>query len=109
MYRKETNTNIYLNCNYCAPDIWKRGTLKIIIERAYLIYCTPNLLEKELKYIGSVFRGNNYPNWVIKDILHAAKERHQQPIEETENLVDDENNLVDDEDNEKALVLKLYS
>ena len=56
-----------------------------------MICSTPNLLEKELKYIGSVFRGNNYPNWVIKDILHAAKERHQEPIEESEHIVDDEN------------------
>ena len=57
-----------------------------------MICSTPNLLEKELKYIENVFKGNNYPSWVIKDILYAAKERHQQPIEETENLVDDENN-----------------
>ena len=36
VYRKPTNSDIYLNWKF-SPCSWKRGTLKTIIRRAYLI------------------------------------------------------------------------
>ena len=38
VYRKPTNTDIYLNWNTHAPTTWKRGTLRTILSRAYTIY-----------------------------------------------------------------------
>ena len=37
VYRKATNNKVYLNWNAFTPISWKRGTLKAIIECAYLI------------------------------------------------------------------------
>ena len=37
-YRNSTNNDIYLNRNTFAPDTWKRGALKILAERAYIVF-----------------------------------------------------------------------
>ena len=67
VFRKHTNNNIYLNWNAFAPDTWKRGTLKTLVERAYIVCSTNELLLMELKYLEKVFHETkNYPNHVIK-------------------------------------------
>ena len=43
VYRKATNNDVYLDWNAFAPNTWKRGTLKTLIERAYLICSTDEL------------------------------------------------------------------
>ena len=64
--RKLTNDEIYLNWNVFAPDTWKRTILKTLVERAYIVCSTNELLPKELKYFVKVFREtNNYPLYVI--------------------------------------------
>ena len=40
---------IYLNWNAFAPAIWKRGTLKTLIERPYMVCSTDQRLERERK------------------------------------------------------------
>ena len=40
VYQKSTCNDIYLNCNPFAPDTWKRGTLKTLVERVYVICST---------------------------------------------------------------------
>ena len=70
VYRKSANNDIYLNWNAFAPDTWKRGTLKALVEHAYTVCSTKHFLDKELKYLQKVFHeNNNYPNYVIKQIL----------------------------------------
>ena len=55
VYRKVTNSDVYLNWNAFAPISWKSCTLKTLIERAYLI-CSPDELRyRELKHIEKVF------------------------------------------------------
>ena len=39
-YRKNTNTDIYLNWLSHVPNTWKRGTLKVLINRAYTLCST---------------------------------------------------------------------
>ena len=66
LFRKLTNNEIYLNWNVFAPDTWKRGILKTLVERAYIVCSTNELLPEELKYFVKVFREtNNYPHYVI--------------------------------------------
>ena len=55
VYRKATNNNAYLNWNAFTPISWKRGTLKTIIELAYLICSTEELRNRELKNILRMF------------------------------------------------------
>ena len=37
VYRKVTNADVHLNLNSFAPHSWKRGTLKILPQHAYMI------------------------------------------------------------------------
>ena len=50
VFQKPRNNDIYLNWNAFAPDTWKRGTLKTLKERAYIVCSTNELLWKGLKY-----------------------------------------------------------
>ena len=47
VYRKESNSDLYLDWDSFTPIKWKRGTLKTLVEREYLICSTPSLLEKK--------------------------------------------------------------
>jgi len=76
VYRKPTTNNVYLHWNAFAPKTCKRGTLKTIIKRAYLICSTDKHLEEELKFIGNVFQNiNGFPKWVISQIMDEMKEK----------------------------------
>ena len=77
VYRKPTNSDIYLNWKSFSACFWKRGTLKTMIRRVYLICSTPDYLQKELDHIAYVFeKFNNYPKWVIKQLLEKIKYNH---------------------------------
>ena len=94
VYRKATNNNVILNWNVFTPISWKRGTLKTIIERAYLICLTDELRNRELKHIEKVFYGNNsYSKYVIKQVLQQISEEHNK----TTNGADNSNNNIDDD------------
>ena len=72
-YRKPTNNDIYLNWNSFSPKSWKRGTLRTILKRAYVICLTI-----DLHHISFVFQNyNNFPKWVIDQVLHQEKENHR--------------------------------
>ena len=59
IYGKATNNDIYLNWNAFEPISWKRGTLKTLIERAYLICSTEELRHREVEHTEKVFYENN--------------------------------------------------
>ena len=58
-YRKSTCNDVYLNWNTFAPATWKRGTLKTLAERVYVICSRDHLLERELKHLEKVFHEKN--------------------------------------------------
>ena len=93
VYRKATNNDVYLNWNAFCTN-WKRGTLKTLIEHAYLIFSTGKLLNRELKHIEKVFSENNsYPKYVIKQVLQQISEEHNNATNGTDNS----NNSIDDD------------
>ena len=47
VYRKESNSDVYLDGNSFTPSSWKRGRLKTLVEIAYVICSTQSLLEKK--------------------------------------------------------------
>ena len=78
VYRKSTDTGIYLNWFSFAPNTWKRGTLKNLVHRAYNICSTEYLLKKELLHLEKIFISkNNYPRWVIKQILTQVEKQQE--------------------------------
>ena len=79
IFWKPANIDIYLNWNAFAPDTWKRGTLKTLVELAYIVYSNNELLQKESKYLVNVFHEtNNYSSYVIKQILKLVQEEQIQ-------------------------------
>ena len=74
VYRKPTNSNIYLNRKSFAHDTWKRGTLRTLIKHAYLICSNKKYHEEELNHIKFDFENrNNFPKWVMFQLLNEAR------------------------------------
>ena len=77
VYRKVANADMYLNWNSFSSHSWKRGTLKTLAQRAYVMCSNRKLLDTELKYLEKVFmEKNNYPKWVIRQIFTQVKFVH---------------------------------
>ena len=76
VYRKETNTDIYINWFAHAPIEWKKSTLNSVIKRAELICSTEEYLKLEIAHIKEIFCNlNNYPKKYVQrtidNILHT--------------------------------------
>ena len=78
VYRKPTNTDIYINWNAHAPPIWKIATLKSLIKRAFLISSTRIALDSELAHIQRVFCDlNDYPPKLVETIVKNETSNHR--------------------------------
>ena len=76
-FRKETNTDFYINWNSHAPIQWKRRTLKNLILRLISICSNEKLLEDELNYLGNVFiKVNDYPPKLVNSIIKIELEKN---------------------------------
>ena len=70
VYRKETNNDLYLNWQAFASISWKCGTLRSLVNRAYIICSKNNYLQQELKNLQQMFQTqNDYQVWIIKQIM----------------------------------------
>lgn len=71
VFRKENNTNMYINWNPHAPVQWKIGTLKNLIQRSILICSNEILLEKEINRLRTVFtKINDYSTRVVNNVTN---------------------------------------
>ena len=78
VYRKATTNDLCLNWNSFAPTNWKRGTLKTLIDRAYLICSSPELQKQEFQHLKQVFHEkNDYPKWVINQVVEQVEAKHR--------------------------------
>ena len=74
VYRKATNTNIYINWNSHALTNRKTRALKNLIKRANFVSSTKLLLRNQIDYIRKVFTENNYyRHKVINHIIDQDK------------------------------------
>ena len=78
VYRKETNSNIYIHWKAYAPRSWKIGTLHGLIQRAFLICSEPNEMKKEIEFVRNIFsKVNKYPLKVIDSTIDKVKENNK--------------------------------
>ena len=76
--QKKTNNDIYLNWNAFVPVSLERGTLRTVVQFAYLVCSTETYLKEELTHLENVFlEKNNYPKYVIKQAYTQVKEEHK--------------------------------
>ena len=100
VYRKSTNTDIYIHWNSYALSSWKRSTLKTLIMRAYTISSDDSYFKLELKHLRKVFhKRNGYPQWFITKVMNEVKRsniprEHFQGINENENGVTSKRTLI---------------
>ncbi len=78
VFRKKTDTDIYLNWKSFAPLKWKRGTLRTLLLRAYSNCSSNDYLDKEIAHLRHVFTEiNGYPHWIFNQenlkILHERR------------------------------------
>ena len=70
VFRKETNTDVYMNWNSHAPMQWKISTLENLVKRSIIICSYQHLLQKELDYLKKVFAEiSNYPSKTVENII----------------------------------------
>ena len=75
VYRKSTNTDIYMNWNSYAPKSWKIATLRSLIKRAFLVSSQSEYLKTELDHLKHVFTNyNDYPKQLVDQIMKEEKE-----------------------------------
>ena len=76
VYRKNSDTNIYINWNSYAPKEWKIGTLKGLFRRAFLVCSNKNNLDNEIRHLKTVFKNlNEYPNKVVYKTMIDVKKK----------------------------------
>ena len=94
VYRKSTNTDIYIHWNSYAASSWKRSTLKTLITTAYMINANDSYLKLELKHLRKVFHGRNeYPRWFITKVMNEMK-RSNMPREHFQGINENENGVI---------------
>ena len=98
VYRKSTNTDVYMNWNSYAPKSWKVATLKSLVKRAFMVSSTEVALDGELVHLKKIFAAvNQYPEKLIERIISNEKEIHRR---NNANEQDDQDNNQDTEEEE---------
>ena len=88
IHRKPTDTNIYINWNAFAPRVWKIGTLKGLVRRAFVICSNDEFQKKEISFLKTVFgKINGFPSRVIHDTIRSVKRKIEQEVDSTEEEV----------------------
>ena len=71
VFRKPTNTDIYIHWNWFARFQWKYSTVKTLVYRSYIVCSDNQHLESELNYLRKVFHNfNSYPHWFITKVVN---------------------------------------
>ena len=79
VYRQDNHNDLYLHWDAFTPARWKCGTLRTLVNRAYLVCSNKELLHKELAYLKSVFlKKNGYPLSTVKQLIKEIEEKQKQ-------------------------------
>ena len=108
IYRKETNTDIYMNWYSYAPNTWKIATLKSLVKRAFLICLKPEYLQAELSHIKETFsEKNDYPIRLVEEIIKNERNLHHQQTKRPLPITEDEITNRKEEETDKPVSLSL--
>ena len=69
VYKKPTNTNLFLNFNAMCPNKYKFGLIFCLLNHAKRICSSNFLFDDDVKLLKSVFLNNGYPNWFFENVL----------------------------------------
>ena len=92
-------------CDSFAPTTWKRGTLKTLAHRGYLIYSSIAISKKEIDHLKKVFdEKNDYPKWIINQVLNEVEEKLKTSV----NNVSEESKVSPETDLKQHLLVLPY-
>ena len=104
VFRKETNTNLYINWNSHAPVQWKIGTLRTLLKRSIIICSNEYLLKNEVNHLRNVFtKINDYPIRLVDQIINEELQKRNPNTTIVSNVVAETKK--DDEKEEKIQLL----
>ena len=76
IFRKETNTNIYINWNSHAPMQSKIGKERNLVQRSTMICSNEITLEKEMNHLRTVFtRVHDYLTGVVNIVINDEQQK----------------------------------
>ena len=75
VYRKKTDTRTILAFDSVAPASWKYGLFKCFMDRAKKICSNCTLLQREKKYLETLFKNNGYGQSWIDKMTNREKDR----------------------------------
>ena len=83
-----------MNWDAFAPRVWKIGTLKGLIRRAFVICSNDEFRNKEISFLKTVFgKINGFPSKVVNNTIRSVKQKFEQEInppgEEIDTAVED--------------------
>ena len=95
VFRKETNTDIYMHWLSFAPNVWKVGTLRSLIKRAYINSSNTSILKVELSHLKKVFiESNGYPTSLVNNIMKIEDQKYHTNINHNDLVVDMNNDNI---------------
>ena len=83
VWRKPSNTGLFLNFAAIRPIKWKSGLVFCLLHRAKLICSSDSLFFKEVEILKSLFLANNYSSQFFDKILRkflALSSHHTQAM-----------------------------
>ena len=100
VYRKPTNTDVYMNWYAHAPAAWKIATLTSLVKRAVMVSSTTDAMKKEIDHLKKVFTEfNDYPEKVVNNVIEnelqktRETEEVEQANEENEDTTEETTNV----------------
>ena len=76
---KKTDTNVYIHWQSFAPKTWKIGTLRGLIQRAFVLCSTEDARKKEIAFLKKTFRGiNGYPSRIVNTTIREVQQKFEQ-------------------------------
>ena len=95
VFRKITNTEVYMNWHSYAPKAWKVATLRSLIKRAYRISSTESALSQELDHLKKAFvEINQYPKKLIEQTIASEKEYYGKNKDQKNNKENDDKDTI---------------
>ena len=74
IYRKPTNTNLYIHYSSSASMSSKESTVRTLTRRAFKL-CSPQHLADELSHLENTFLSNGYPLQKVRDLIQNILKR----------------------------------
>ena len=87
VYRKVTNTSIFMNWHFHAPSDWRIGTLRNLIKSENLISFLEFVLRNKINNMRNIFTEyNDYPIKIVSDKTDQELSQLWSPILEGSNF-----------------------